>query len=177
MIESCYWKEELARVSHSLRRRRKPQRWTERAHCLVERDIMIGFFIVRRMIELHKVSSATRDITLRVFSVPARGKRVTRLNGHDIEELYDPARERHETKKPLYLSNQFIHCYTSFVARDLSRNWSDVFVVSDFDRNRCIWRVPVAEILRLFSTAAKDYPHSVKMIFNEEKGDYVVSTN
>lgn len=138
---------------------------------------MIGFFIVRRMIELHKVSSATRDMTLRVFSVPALGKRVTRMNRHDIEELYDLGRERHETKKPLYLSNQFIHCYTSFVARDQTRNWSDVFVVSDFDRNTCIWRVPVGEIIRLFSTAASDFPHSVRMVFSEDKGDYVVSTN
>jgi hypothetical protein len=112
MIESCYWKEELERVSCSLRPRRKPARWTERAHCVLEREIMIGFFIIRRMIELHKVSSATRSMTLRVFSFPARGKRVTQMNGHHIEELYDLAKERHETKKPFYMSNQFIHCYT-----------------------------------------------------------------
>jgi hypothetical protein len=177
MIESCYWKEELTRVSRSLRAVPKPPRWTERGHCIIERDIMIGFFIVRRMIELHKISSATRDTVLRVFSVPARGKTVTRMNRHDIEELYDLERERHETKKPLYMSNQFIHCYTSFVARDESRNWSDVFVVSDFDRNSCIWRVPIPEIQRLFATVAKDYPHSLRMVFSEKEADYVISTN
>ena len=66
---------------------------------------------------------------------------------------------------------------TSFVARDESRNWSDVYVVSDYDRNDCIWRVPVSEIRRLFNVTAQDYPHSVHLVYNHEKGDYDVSTN
>jgi hypothetical protein len=138
---------------------------------------MLGFFMVRRLIELHKVSSATRDFTLRVFSCPARGKHVHRMNDHDIYELYDLEKERRETKKPLYLCNQFIHAYTSFVTRDESRNWSDVYVVSDFDRNDCIWRIPVSEIRRLFTVAAHDYPHSFQMVYSQEKDDYEVSTN
>lgn len=138
---------------------------------------MLGFFIVRRLIELHKVSSAARDFTMTVYSCPARGKHVRRWNEHDIYELYDLEKERRERKKPLYLSNQFIHAYTSFVARDNSRNWSDVYVVSDFDRDDCIWRIPISEIRRLFKVAAEDYPYSVRMVYNQKKGDYEVSTN
>lgn len=177
MIESFYWKEELRRINRQLSLRAKISRWTERAHCVVERDIMIGFFIVRRMLELHKVSSATRDMALKVFSWPSRVKNVHRMNRHDIEEIYDQRHERAEAKKPLYMSNQFIHCYTSFVARDESRRWSDVFVVSDYDRNSCIWRVPVSEIRRLFATASMDYPHSGSWQYDAKKGDYVVTTN
>ncbi len=138
---------------------------------------MLGFFIVRRLIELYKVSSASRDFPMKVFSCPSRGKHVHRSNGHDIYELYDLENERRETKKPFYISNQFIHAYTSFVARDESRNWSDVYVVSDYDRNDCIWRVPVSEICRLFKAVARDYPHSVRMVYNQKKADYDVSTN
>ncbi len=75
MIESRYWKEELKRIAKTIATVKRPQRWSERAHCIVERDVMIGFFIVRRLIELHKVSSATRNFTMRVFLCPARGKR------------------------------------------------------------------------------------------------------
>lgn len=50
-------------------------------------------------------------------------------------------------------------------------------VVSDYDRNDCIWRVPVSEIRRLFNVTAQDYPHSVHLVYNHEKGDYDVSTN
>jgi len=177
MIESYYWKEELARIANTIRPRKTPGRWSERAQCIVERDLMLGFFIVRRLIELHKLSSASRDLSMKVFSCPSRGKQVHRRNGHDIYELYGLANERSERKKPFYISNQFIHAYTSFVARDESRNWSDVYVVSDYDRNNCIWRVPISEIQRLFKVAAQDYPHSVRLVYNDEKGDYEVSTN
>jgi hypothetical protein len=118
MIESCYWKEELYRIAKTIRPLKIPARWSERAHCIVERDLMLGFFIVRRLIELHKVSSATRDLVIRVFSCPARGKHVHRMNNHHLDELYDFGKEKHETKKPHFLSNQFIHAYTSFVSRD-----------------------------------------------------------
>ena len=82
-----------------------------------------------------------------------------------------------ETKKPLYVSNQFVHAYTSFVARDESRNWSDIVLVSDFDRNDRIWRVPVSAIESLFLEAAEDYPHTMNMKFNRKVRDYDVKTN
>ncbi|MCX6640985.1 MAG: hypothetical protein NTW14_10995 [bacterium] len=138
---------------------------------------MIGFFIVRRMVELCLVSTATREHLLNVFSCQAHGKNVTQLNGHKIWELYNLDQEILEIKKPGYIANQFIHAYTSIVVRDASRNWSDVFVVSDYDRNDCIWRIPIAEIRRIFLIAAKDYPQEVKFLFNPKKGDYDIETN
>jgi hypothetical protein len=177
MIESCYWKEELLRIAGSIRRVTKPPRWTERTQCIVERDLAVGFFLLRRLIELNLVSSATTDRQLHIFCYKARGKRVTKLNNHRLEELYDMENEVAATKKPLYVSNQFLHAYTSFVARDESRNWSDVLLVSDFDRNDCIWRVPIPVIESLFRVASKDYPHYVQQTFNPKSGDYDVRAN
>jgi hypothetical protein len=177
MIDSCYWKEELDRIARTISHKKKPARWSERGHGIIERDIMIGFFIVRRLIELRKVSSATRDHALTVYSCPTRGKNVTRLNNHRIMELYTLEKEKRDKKKPLYLSNQFIHAYTSFVVRDDSRNWSDMYVVSDFDRNDYIWRIPISEIHSIFKIAEQDYPHSIRSVYCDKMGDYEVSTN
>jgi hypothetical protein len=177
MIESCYWKDELARIARTVARVEKPPRWSERAHGVVERDLMIGFFLLRRLIELKKVSSAICDRKVRVFSYKSIGKRVTLMNSHRLDELYDMENEIAETKKPFYIANQFVHAYTSFVARDQSRNWSDVLVVSDYDRNDCIWRVPVETVRSLFLDASNDYPHEVRLKFDPSKGDYKVTTN
>ncbi len=177
MIESCFWKEELKRIACTITRMRKPPRWSERAHCVVERDLMIGFFLLRRLIELNKVSSAISDRQLQVFSYKSLGKPITRLNGWDIWELYDLENEVAETKKPMYVSNQFIHAYTSLVGRDDTRNWSDVLIVSDYDRNDCIWRIPVATIRALFLDASDDYPYSLQYKFDPAKNDYEVITN
>ena len=176
MIESCYWKEELLRIARSIRKVSNPARLSVRAAHIVERDIMVGFFLLRRLIEWNKVSSATRDQDLDVWSCRAHGKSVTLSNNHRFWELYDFDRQVPSKMKPVYISNQFIHAYTGFISRDETRNWSDVFVVSDFDRNDCIWRVPVSEIERIFRIAANDYPYHVTQVFNKVKGDYDVKT-
>lgn len=177
MIESCYWKEELHRIGKILLPVSKPPRWSERRYCVLQRELAVGFFILRRLIELHKFSSATRDTSLSVFFCEKRGKDVTYLNKHEIWKLYNLNQEVATTKKPLYIANQFIHSYTSLISRDESRNWRDVYIVSDYDRNDCIWRVPIAEVRRIFTTAAEDYPHLMKMTFNPAKKDFKVETN
>lgn len=138
---------------------------------------MVGFFLLRRLIELGRVSSLTRDHQIEVYASRSRGIAVTKLNHTDLERLYDLAQEVPQTKAPLYIANQFVHAYTSFVSRDESRNWSDVFVVSDFDRNDCIWRVPVESVRHLFVVAAGDYPDEVSFEYKTKNGDYEVKTN
>ena len=176
MIESRYWTEELTRIVKTIKPRRKPPQWSERACCVVERDLMIGFFIIRRSIELNKVSSRTRNFSMKVYSCPAREK-ITRLNGHWIPDAYNLENEKAEIKKPFYISNQFIHAYTSFVLRDETRNWSDVYVISDFDRNDCIWRIPISVIRELFKLASDDYPSRLEYVFDPSKSDYKVITD
>lgn len=169
MIESRYWKEELARIAKTLKPLRKPPYRTKRACCVVEREIMVGWFIIRRLIELNKVSSRTRDFNMKVYSCPTQGTRVTWINNHRFYDNYDLENEKAETKKPFYISNQFIHAYVSFVFIDAERNWSDVYIVSDYDRNDCIWRVPIQVIRELFELASEDYPLQMTYKFNEKK--------
>ena len=177
MIESRYWKEELTRIAKTLRPLRKPPRWSERTVCVLERDIMIGFFIIRRLIELNKVSSRTRDFKMEVYSCPSQGINITLINNHRIFDHYDIENEKLEKKKLSYMSNQFIHAYTSFIFRDETRNWSEVFIVSDYDRNDCIWRVPIPVIRELFELASDDYPSVMTYTLDKKEGDYKISTD
>lgn len=177
MFESCYWKEELTRISRKVKPVKRPPRYSERGLCIVERDLMIGFFILRRLLELNKVSSRTRDFDMEVYSCPNRGIDITKLNVGEIFEIYDFENEKIGTKKPLYISNQFIHAYISFVSRDESRNWSDVYIVSDYDRNDCIWRIPIATIRSLFKLASEDYPYQLRYSYDYQKRDYLVTTD
>jgi hypothetical protein len=175
-IESQYWKEELARIAKSIRPVSTPRRWSERAACTVERDVMIGFFIVRRMIELHKVSSRVSRMQLDVFSAPAT-RDVTKVTRFSVERNYNWRAERAEQKAVGYICNQCIHAYLSFVDRGPDRNWSDLLVVSDFDRNDVIWRVPFKTIRSLFETAANDWPSSLSMTYDAKARDFDVTTD
>lgn len=175
-IESLYWKEELARIAKSIRPVSKPKRWSERAVCTVERDIMIGFFIVRRMIELHKVSSRVSKMELKVFSSPVV-REITNLNLFSIDKNYNWNVEKTQSKPVLYICNQCIHSCISFVERNPDRNWSDFLVVSDFVRGKVIWRIPITTIILLFDIVSKDWPTSYCMIYDEKLGDYKVTTD
>ena len=88
-----------------------------------------------------KVSSRTRGFSMKVYFCPAKEVPVTWLN-KDGYDTYDIENEKAEIKKPRYISNQFMHACTSYVPRDETRNWSDVYVVSDFDRKRLYLAYP-----------------------------------
>lgn len=176
VIESRYWREELGRISKSIRPVAKPKRWSERAVCTVERDIMIGCFIVRRLIELDKVSSNIAKLQLDVFSAPVI-KAVTKQSRFYPEENYDWEAERSRKKPVPYICNQCIHAYVSFIDRGPDRNWSHMLVVSDFDRNSVIWRIPFSTFVQLFEIVEQDWPASYRMQYDEKLGDYRVTTD
>jgi hypothetical protein len=96
-MESSYWKEFLAETASDLRRVAKPKRLTHRRYEIVERNIVISFFLLRRLIELNKVSSKVRNYHLKIFAWPSTGKLPTLLNNHRIDKLYDFTNEKAQT--------------------------------------------------------------------------------
>ncbi len=137
---------------------------------------MIGFFIVRRMIELNKVSSRVAKLKLNVFSAPVT-KHVNKKSRFFVHENYNWDAEKSEQKAVLYICNQCIHAYISFVHRGPDRNWSDLLVVSDYDRNNVMWRIPFAAIVSLFEATSKDWPLFYQMIYDSKLDDYKVKTD
>ena len=176
-MESSYWKEFLAETASDLQHIARPKRLTQRRYEIVERNIVISFFLLRRLIELHTVSGKVRDFRLKVFAWPSTGKLPTLLNNHRIEDLYDFSKEHAQTKKPMYICNQVIHSYSAVMVVDETRNWDSKLTVSDYDRKNCIWRIPVVAMVDLLRTASTDYPYQVKLTRNEKTGDYDVETN
>lgn len=176
-MESSYWKEFLVETASDLRSVARPKRLTKRRYEIVERNIVISFFLLRRLIELHKVSGKVRNFGLRVFAWPSTGKLPTLVNNHRIEELYDFSKEQSQTKKPMYICNQVIHSYSTSMVVDETRNWDSMLTVSDYDRKNCIWRIPVDVMVGLLRAASTDYPYQIKYTRNEKTGNYDVETN
>ena len=171
-IESVYWREELARIRKSLLPTKNPKRFSVRQLCIVERDTMLGFFIVRRLIELGRVGSKTRHHRIKVYK-NAPTKNVTWLNKYEFLENYNWKREQQELVPILTLANQFIHCAVSSLFRDETRNWSEFFVFSDYEQKKSIFRVPVAAIAAAFDLAIRDWPSgTLTTIYNKEKKDF-----
>ena len=138
-----------------------------------EKEIIISFFLIRKLFETHKVSSESREYEAEVYSYAPSGKRITKRNQHSIDEVYDLDNE----KKIVFLANQLIHSCTIFAYRNEDRNWGGVYACSDFERNKTIYRIPIEEIISIFKLVGNDYPSSVSMQWNDEAGNYDVATN
>lgn len=181
--ESCYWKEELYRIAKTLKRKRRPPKWSLRAQNILERDLAVGFFITRKLYENNKLSSLSHytDIRLQSYPLkiaagdnradsfspsspsdrplqPLKSGTVSFRNKHRFVEKYDFAKEKMELWHFVDVADRFIHGYASVPERDSSRNWSDVYLVSDRSRNVNLWQISVSDISALFNAVACDYP-------------------
>jgi hypothetical protein len=177
MIESCYWKDDLLAHARRLQPIEKPPRYSERAQVNFEKEMIISFFMIRKLFESHKVSSASKNYKAAVTQYPSLGKKVTNLNFWDVGELYDLENGKEVKKSITFICNQFIHGGATYAYRNKDRNWGGILVCSDYERQDFLYRVPLEEIITVFRTVGKDYPSKMSYEFCESKGDYKVTTD
>jgi len=177
MIESCYWKSDLLKHARRLRSVKKPQRWSEKLAVDFEKELIISFFMIRKLFEGHKLSSKSQKHRVRFFACPATKKQITNLNYAFIDDIYHLEKEKSITKDIVFVCNQFIHSGAMFAYREKNRNWGGVYVCSDFERRKSIYRIPLAEIRAILNVVGTDYPQEITMTYNKKIGDYAVTTN
>lgn len=167
-MESRYWKEMLAETARELAYRKKPKRLTERRCEIIERNVILCFFIIRRLVELDRVTTLTSKFKFDVFTSSYNGKTLPfiEINGVlkplvdrvGVDKLYHFDSEERISETMWNISNQFIHSSLFVIARDITRNWHSFYVVSDYAREKHVLRIPVEQVAELFNTASKDYP-------------------
>jgi len=177
MIESVYWKEDLLEHARRLKPVAKPPRWSERRVVNFEKELIISFFCIRKLIEADKVSNKSKQYRADVFCYAPKDKKITKMNQWDIDDIYDLQNEKSVRRNILFLANQLIHSSTLYAYRESDRNWGGVYVCSDFERDRTIYRIPVQEIIKILKLVGTDYPSMLEMTWDYESGDYVVKTN
>jgi hypothetical protein len=177
MIESYYWKQDLLKHARRLRPVEKPRRWSEKYHVAFEKEIILSFFCIRKLFETNKVSSKSRKYRAQIFCCYPSGKRITNLNHYDIDDVYDLSIEFSVSKSILFIANQAIHSCTLFAYRNEDRNWGGIYVCSDFERDKTIYRIPIDELIKIFRLVAKDYPSSMNYQWDDSLGDYKISTD
>lgn len=160
-MESRYWKEFLQSTAVELKRRKAPKRLTDRRCELIERDVTLGFFIIRRLCELTRVSQKTSNFRFDVHLYPYNAKPISPVARTSIERYYDLQNGRHEIKPMNLVQNRFIHSSMFLICTDETRNWDSFFVASDREKKNEVWQISAAEVEESFRTASEDYPSYV----------------
>lgn len=176
MIESKYWKHDLLVYAKNFSPVKNPPRYSEKLHVNFEKDVLISFFMIRKLSECYKLSSRTLEKRYKIYASKCIGK-VNNKNHFDIEKLYDIESESAQTKSVKFISNQLIHSQTLFAYRNEDRNWGGLYVCSDLERSKYLYRIPIETIIDILITAANDHPELIRLCFNQKTNEFDISTD
>ncbi len=176
MIESRYWKSDLLKHAKDLQPKKNPARMTEKMIYEFEKRLIISFFIVRKMLESDKISNNIKRYRAKIYEYKSK-RMINKLNVHSIEKNYDLYNEITISRDIKFISNQFIHSSTIWSSRisKRNRNWSDIYLCSDYEKTKALYRIPIEEIIKIFNLVGNDYPtHTIQSRWNEKTNDYEI---
>jgi hypothetical protein len=172
MMESRYWKTELLKSARTIEKKQRFERWSEKQHCLFEREIMLAMFCARCLIERDKITDA---IVKKRFSIKAYPKNpvgpTTKTNRYALDVLFDFGRVALRSLTLIDLCNQIIHSYVIMPIRS-GRSFAELFVCSEFQKDRFLYVVPIQLLTEQLYLLGSCYPKSVRMNFDTKMMDY-----
>ena len=174
--ESHFWKEDLVRLTRQLQKRRKQRRWPERSLAKLEKEVFVGFYGIRKLLEARKLSE--RLIKKRIAAEAFRftgARQITIFNWNSkFADAYDFENPAKISMSLEFLCNQVIHSYVFKEVFDEDGALSGIFICSDRKRNEKLYYVSLAELIKVFSSVGSDYPTHHRAIFDPKRGDYLI---
>lgn len=108
--ESSYWKNDLIKLADKLELRLIQSRWGDKNLYAVEKEIFIGFYSIRKLIESKKVSGSVKEKEYEVKQFLYKGNSDS-FYSHFEESDYDMSKAERATITLAQLCNQFIHSH------------------------------------------------------------------
>lgn len=175
IYESYVYKDELNRIANRLDKRLVQKRWLDHSLFLLEKDIFIAFYIIRKLIEAKtKISSRTTNMKVNLVQYMPTGKSLNILNDTNIDYLYVMDKPRNVTKDLIFLCNQFIHSYIFCPYIDTHPQRLAILFNSFYERTKGLYHLSVADLILIIRKISNDNPGSMMMIYNPGEQDYDV---
>jgi hypothetical protein len=171
-LDSTYWKTELLPIADRIEQLSAFSHFSSRLANGIEREIMFAVFSIRTLIERCKLSEELLSRVIQVKAYPKKSaKPVTFLNSRDIEDLYDVNASVSKSVPLEFLCNQIIHSYI-LIPLKKERQFTDILVRSDYERNRWLYIVSIPFIVTLIREVASDSAPIMNITFNPKRQDY-----
>lgn len=145
--DSVPWKDELLRVAARLERKRTQKRWTERSGYLVERDLMVSAYAIRKLIEASKVSDALSGRSFIAEEYALLGLVPDFFSRFSFWELYDLESPRRASLSLREVCNQLIHSWMWAISATEQNEFDGVYVSSDRSRASRLYKFELAELI------------------------------
>jgi len=169
--ESSYWKRELFRIAKDLSGRLEQRRWHAASLARVELDVMLGFYMIRKMIEARKISDEIPSRRLHLEAYRPTGRRVTFNNSHKIGDLYDLSSAHRETRTVRFVCNQIVHSFIFVPFLREKLGWDGVIFSSDKEKAKAAYYMSSEDIIALFEEVAFNDPAQTRWWIDQETGE------
>lgn len=173
MIESRFWKNDLLGHSKKLKKMPLIKRWSEKAQVNFEKEVIISFFMIRKLIEENKISKNVIKSKFQLFAYPRKEAPITGVNHLDISEVYDLEKQKKVTKDITFISNQLIHSLTLFAIRK-NKKWDHILITSDYEKSNYLYELSIDQMVNIFELIGNDYPQKISYDFDSKFKDYKV---
>lgn len=149
----------------------------------LEIAIFTGWFLVRKLCEAQ--TKLSPDAVAQTVKCEASRKdnlapKVDLLNRFHIEELYDFEGFAPKTLRLKTVCNLFIHSIFLWMVFDTDRlpdgegTVSGVYLTSDFDKEKLVYKFEISEILRIFQSIVDDENNIVALNRDPKSGEWKV---
>lgn len=166
--ESGPWREELWRVARRLEGRKLQQRWTSRSNFLVERDVMVSAYAIRRLADAYKLSDQMRARTVPVEQYKLIGRAPDLMSRDRLNAFYDLTSGTSQSLGVVQICNQFVHSFVWVIETETGSNVTAIFFCSDRARSRWLYRVTIDDLVSLLDEVAEDDVVALEMIRGED---------
>lgn len=167
--ESWYWKQPLLEMAQRLTLLKSVTDVPEEQLVQFEKDILIGFYSIRKLFETQtKVTDATRETRLDLSWYPNKGKKVTWRNNHKLGELYDFERGGREIRDAWFICGRVIH---SFILAPLYTELGGIEAIlftSDTDKDKRLYSFHIDRVIELFTLVGRDCPKHIQWRMDPE---------
>ena len=169
--ESCYWKDPLLESATRLCEYSESTSLEESQLVQIEKDIFIGFYTIRKLMDTIKIKDSTRNIKAQLQWSP-NIKLVDILNSHRINELYDLKQTSQETRNLKFLCDQIIHSYIFMPAQNEKGGLFGFHFTSDRKKQEKLFYISVQDVINIFNLVGNDYPTKSNSMRDLETGEF-----
>lgn len=177
--ESYYWKKELLKCFVTLAKFRQLQKPSEKSYVNVEKSLMLGAYIIRKLNEAEKIPPNFLDEEISLEFLDNIGNMVDHFNWHKIDQHYNFDNKKTIKKNWKFIINQIIHSFTFFLYYSENDKYEDrifegFFINSDKTKKDALFMLPLRDVLTLFlkiSEGTITSAHSERKPIKNESGE------
>ncbi|MDQ0978532.1 hypothetical protein [Pseudomonas synxantha] len=172
--ESYYWKNPLLRSSRWLEKAIINEHTSERILARAEREIFVGFYAVRKLLETFQLSTKTKALKYEIsFFSAFNDANPDYFNRDKLQKHYDWKQQKLQTLDIEFICNQVIHSYIFILVLSDAGTIEGCYLSSDTMRKKKLFFIPTTTISDIFRKVGNDYPTDQHLTRNLKTGQWI----